>query len=154
MGKVNIKLTDFNRSQYSDVYIYSLYADDDCVYVGQTSDLYRRIKEHERNPDLYFDSFSIQSCKEYESNDLEAMEIVRQQPKHNKSLPKNNVFMTQGAASGIISDILASKVKELPVVFCGERSKIPDVSYIKIKDFEQLRFEIESIFNNKHTNQL
>lgn len=66
-------------------YIYKLYNKDNLIYIGQTSNLYQRIKTHRRSKE--FSKVEVYMCQFYQNPDhLESWLINHYQPPLNKSL--------------------------------------------------------------------
>ena len=74
------------------MYVYILYNDDDCIYVGQTSNLERRIDEHKNRFKGLFNRHEVISCNCNSVDDIEAEMIVKLQPTYNKELPSNSKY--------------------------------------------------------------
>lgn len=64
--------------------IYLLKYQNSVVYVGQSVDVKRRIKEHKQEKKKKFDEFIYISCPDTNLNSVEAFNILKYSPKYNK----------------------------------------------------------------------
>lgn len=74
--------------------IYFLFKDNELVYIGQSEDIYKRVPSH-----LFSKDFNNWNYIEYVNDDLNTLEaefILKYRPKHNKSIPMNNTWLSQG----------------------------------------------------------
>jgi len=113
--------------------IYFLYVDDEIVYIGQSINMYARIMQHAKCIDYEYVKFFV--CGQSEMNDTEARFIMRFKPKHNKSLPKNSVFMRLAKAQDVASRFsgMSLYIQRLPVhTFAG-------VDYVERNDIIKLK---------------
>lgn len=79
-----------NVSEYFKLgYVYYLWDGDDVVYVGQSTALSHRIRQHLSSK--LFDSFSFIRCSIDEMDELEGREIMRLNPKYNRQLNEKMV---------------------------------------------------------------
>lgn len=72
--------------------IYFLFDGPTLVYVGQSNNIHSRVGQHK---DKKFDSWNYIEFVEDDLNILEAEFILKYQPKYNKSIPKNNRWVSQ-----------------------------------------------------------
>ena len=80
-----------NVSEYFKLgYVYYLWDGDDVVYVGQSTALSHRIRQHLSSK--LFDSFSFIRCSIDEMDELEGREIMRLNPKYNRQLNEKNGY--------------------------------------------------------------
>lgn len=84
--------TKINVSDYFKLgYVYYLWDGDDIVYIGQTTVLSYRIKQH--LIDKVFDSFTFIRCELDKINEIEGDEIIRIKPKYNSRLLEKNGYI-------------------------------------------------------------
>jgi len=72
--------------------LYFLIKGTTIVYVGQSTDIYARIAQHNRDTLKEFDSFSILECPTEYVTPLEAHYIYKLHPPLNSSLPSNERY--------------------------------------------------------------
>lgn len=108
--------------------IYLLYSNDELIYIGQSKFCERRIYEHLKTK--MFDEYKIIRKEEESLNELEACAIVLLKPKYNKSIPKNNRFIT-------IENYIFKKNK---VRLYGTIKRRRKLESLKIKSYEIGKF--------------
>jgi len=59
-------VADLNERAEGQIYIYELYKGSECIYVGQTRSLNKRLVTH--RADKEFDSVKVQICNKSEAN--------------------------------------------------------------------------------------
>jgi hypothetical protein len=82
--------------------VYFLINKIDIVYIGQSFFVKSRVQSHIGSPKFAFDGYFIKEFKPKELNDSEAFFIWNLQPKHNKTLPKNNQYKTINQISKLL----------------------------------------------------
>ena len=73
--------------------IYFLFDGSTLVYIGQSENIFKRVPIHLETKQ--FDSWNYIEFVEEDLNILEAEFILKYQPKYNKSIPKNNRWVSQ-----------------------------------------------------------
>jgi len=68
--------------------VYFLLADDEIVYVGQSVDVKKRLKQHADYSEKTFNRFFFVQCDRLELNKLEAYYILKFRPKYNIAIPR------------------------------------------------------------------
>ncbi len=96
--------------------VYTLYADEVSIYVGQTSNLSSRIYKHLLDGKA-FTSFDYIACDADELNNLESLTIVGKQPTLNKNLPKNDHYIGKASVRNEIAALVESALSRMPVRF-------------------------------------
>tara|TARA_R110000851_G_scaffold312564_1_gene473147 strand:+ start:312 stop:785 length:474 start_codon:yes stop_codon:yes gene_type:complete len=108
---------------YDNKYIYSLYRNDVCVYVGQTKDLRSRVYAHlcdRKN----FNRVDYFICPNDDANEMESMEIVSKQPEIKGHLPPNKSYKLMTTLSKEINEILTKEFELFDIVYeCGDNEK-------------------------------
>lgn len=67
--------------------VYALCCQGDVVYIGQSSNVYKRVRQHHNSRLWYWDQVLVFWCPEAELLDLEAKLIRELLPVHNKQIP-------------------------------------------------------------------
>ena len=73
--------------------IYFLFDGSNLVYIGQSENIFKRVPIHLETKK--FDNWNYIEFVEDDLNILEAEFILKYQPKYNKSIPKNNRWLSQ-----------------------------------------------------------
>jgi hypothetical protein len=63
--------------------VYALYHENECVYVGQSKKVVRRIQKHKSNGLIPFNRVLVRFCEEHELDQLEFQFIRSLQPRTN-----------------------------------------------------------------------
>ncbi len=132
-------------------YIYKLINSGMVVYVGQSATkdtLAARVYSHSvGSSGKVFDSHEYYKVDGEVLNEVEAMEIIKHNPKYNKVLPRNNSYKSLKAAainfSDVVEDIIAS-VCETYVL--GDKNG-KHTRYIKDSDMKSLKEKFDEIIN-------
>lgn len=113
------------------------------VYVGQTSDLEKRIYSHLANgKDFSFFDYTL--CNKEGIIEAERDAIIEHNPKLNISLPKTPEYKTIDQARKMIQEFMVDKISEevnkkvnsLPAVFTRPQVKNMKYTYVKTSDIE------------------
>ena len=86
------------------------------VYVGQSINLDVRIQAHSSKR---FDNIAFISIPHKCANDVEAHYIIKFQPKYNKTIPTNNLFMSDKEIIKRISDIVSLELSLTNSEWCS-----------------------------------
>jgi len=73
--------------------VYFLYKDENCVYIGQSLCVRKRVMAHFRSTAIAFDNFDFIVCEPSQLSDLEAEHIAFLAPPYNGNLPSNSIFV-------------------------------------------------------------
>lgn len=117
-------------------YIYNLISDGIVCYVGQSKHLKNRVYQHKVNG-IDFNEVSYRDVFPETANNHEALDIVKYQAKHNKSLPKTDIYMTIPSAKIIVADCFSGLSERDHCVFTGTQSK-KQISYIESELVEKV----------------
>lgn len=99
-------IAGMEKAHSKEGYIYKLYQDEECIYVGQTTGLARRIRNHIEQGQKIFNSVKCEIFKNELLNEMEAMAICKLTPKHNKTMPTNSKFKRVEVASDVFLGVL------------------------------------------------
>ena len=69
--------------------VYIFMNGDECVYIGQSKSVFKRISDHMRVGILKVDGLLVQFCEEHELLALEYELILKHRPTRNKQIPCN-----------------------------------------------------------------
>ena len=111
--------------------IYFLFDGSNLVYIGQSENIFKRVPIHLETKQ--FDSWNYIEFAEDDLNILEAEFILKYQPKYNKSIPKNNRWISQS---------LIKKIHNIGKIETNKMIRNNEVEYIifrgtkYIKDFK------------------
>ncbi len=137
-NKIKIEtMLDGEEPLFEQKYIYSLYFNDLCVYVGQTMDLRSRVYAH-LGDRKSFNSVSYFICSSESANQAEADEIVKKQPTLNGTLPSTSNYILVNNLTKEILSMINDNSKILDIAYeCGSEDKkkryITEINKIKIK---------------------
>jgi hypothetical protein len=92
--------------------VYFLIDKQSIVYVGSSKFGFSRICTHYRNK--VFNAYNTYYCDEHELENLEAYYITKFTPKYNKSIPKNDIFISQCMAKSHYG-MFAKTFKEMTI---------------------------------------
>jgi hypothetical protein len=121
-------------------HIYFLIKNDEIVYVGQCVNGNSRIYTHARDKD--FDSFAYIECVDYDPNLLEAMYIVKYNPKYNnKRIPKNDKYKGVDSLSRFLG---IKRVDLLEYIRNRNIIGVLDNTAFYVSDFTELTNQIET----------
>lgn len=136
-------MLDGEEVLYDNKYIYSLYNEGVCVYVGQTKDLRSRVYAHlgDRKEFNMVDYFI---CCNDVANEMETNEIIKKQPSLNGVLPSTNQYKLLTVLSKEIQEMIANNPDIFNVVYtCGSIEK--QKRYITSALSEKIKHSIISI---------
>lgn len=110
------------------------------VYVGQTISLRKRIMTHE-NSEIDFCYFSFCNVKDKnELSDLEAIMIVKHEPLHNKTLPKNNIYTTKAKANTYLISVIDKYLDKLDIIYSHiSKNEAYSLYYIEQSKVEKIK---------------
>jgi hypothetical protein len=116
----------FTPADSDHVHIYCLFdSKEQCIYVGQTIQLKRRIYEHLASGKEFVRVDEKKVPKE-NGNAAEAETIVLMQPPLNKSLPKSSRYMTTAQLKNTIAALVDTTGKLTPILFQSGSCKYVD----------------------------
>lgn len=114
-------------------YIYKLLKSRVVVYVGQALDIERRIKQHKKDDRITFDDVEFFTVELSDMDSIEADEIFKCQPTHNRMLQAHGKYTSER--------LLLDKIKE--VLREGDKaSKVGSSFYYTITDAERIAQKI------------
>jgi len=147
--EVKNMLSDFPDFECHMRYIYALFNEDDqCIYVGQSANLRRRIYQHLADG-KDFCRIEINHCPDVVANATEADTIVRLNPSLNKTLPPSYKYTTMTALKQSVVRAITDNEHNLDIRFTGKTKKGMTAKYILTTDSERLVFEIASLLKDK-----
>ena len=79
-------------------FVYKLLEDNEVVYVGQTSNIFSRIYQHQIDKNKEFNSVEVIECAKHDVDEMEFAYICRFSPKLNKDLPTVSYSVRDTAA--------------------------------------------------------
>jgi len=134
----------------NDYCVYSLMDDDkNIVYVGQSKDLKQRIFSH-LSSDKEFSYIEWCVCSKEEMNNLEAEGIVNSKNSKNKSLPKNDLYISVSRIRKEILEQVTATTNDMDFVFTSGTSikYVTRANYDNVMDLfysfnEQLKAEVK-----------
>lgn len=138
-NKIKIEtMLDGEEPLFDQKYIYSLYFNDVCVYVGQTMDLRSRVYAH-LGDRKSFNSVSYFICSSESANQAEADEIVKKQPTLNGNLPSTSSYILVSNLTKEVLSMINDNSNILDISYeCGSEDKkkryITELNKIKIKE--------------------
>ena len=137
----DVDISNLIAEQFDDnvVGVYELFLDGELVYVGQSTELPNRILTHLKSGGVNFDSFDVTFCNEDELNDIEATYIIERQPKKNKSVPPNAVYVSEASINKQIYDYIKSKIEGLDTVYTTNLGKTSRSRYVKRPSQDYIR---------------
>lgn len=97
------------------VKVYFLLDGVSVVYVGQSINLDMRIQAHSSKN---FDNIAFITIPHKCANDVEAHYIIKFQPKYNKTIPTNNMFISDKEIIKRVSDIVALELSATNSDWC------------------------------------
>lgn len=110
--------------------IYFLFDKREIVYIGQSEFIEKRVFDHVLNKD--FDSYNfIEYLKDVSLNEIEADFILKYQPKYNKTIPENKLWISRG---------LLSRVHKIPMLKTRRLIKENKVECIEFNTIQYLRW--------------
>ena len=113
--------------------IYFLFSGDEVVYVGQSQDVMSRIMTHRGNGIIRFDSASAVPTNNSHKNEVEATLIVMMNPKYNKEIPYNRIWVS-------IEGLKRATKHTLPQLkkYMREKGINPVNNYYRISEFSEI----------------
>jgi len=119
------------------------------VYVGQTSDLEGRMKDHVYS-DKQFDRFEYRTCHADSRDALECFNIIKYNPELNKRLPPTDDYVSLALLKAILTEDISSKLDDLifslPRAFDRGDNKSKMLKYITTQDAESLTAKFNKLF--------
>lgn len=112
------------------------------VYIGQTQSLFSRICTHLNDNVLgVIGKIGYISCASQSINNAEAYHIVKLNPKFNKNLPQNDIYMTQESfkKTGKMFNLSESEILNYSEILNLEREN----GYFKIEDMKKIIWKAE-----------
>ena len=95
--------------------VYFLIRNGEVVYVGRSGNCMTRIGSHISERKKSFDSYMIYEAPQYECDSLEPLYILKFQPVYNRTLPKNDMFVTPNwikGATGMHKTTMTNKIHD------------------------------------------
>ena len=134
-GKVDLLMSKFGAFDDA-LCVYKLIDAGIVIYVGQTNQLRKRLQNHIQYKS--FDSISFELCNKQDANEIEAANIIKHMPLHNKSLPKNSGFILVGSAKRRLSDHVVDVLNSFDQVkvsnYAGGYKYIPSSVYDQLNE--------------------
>ena len=129
--------------------IYLLVCDvDGVVYVGQTTSLKSRIRQH-ANSEKKFDRFEYQTCHMDSANEMECENIIKYNPVLNTVLPTSKKHISLGNLKRLLVTELTSKIDSiifsLPRTFDRGAESRTNYKYVSVDLVQPLINEINKL---------
>jgi len=124
------------------VYIYKLISNDNIVYIGQTSQLKKRIQNHIKYKE--FDRIEVELTTKDLASNREAELIIKHKPMYNKSLPANSSFIHIGTANRKLAMEVMEKLEIAKPITINNKNPMGNYRYIHIDYHLQVKEHIES----------
>ena len=126
-------------------------ADKSVVYVGQTSNMERRLYEHLSNGKEFL-FFECVPCEKEDATSIEADEIVKHNPELNIMLPKTEKYRTMSQARARIASAIKEAnelqtdkiMKLIRVAFKRPQNKKMTFTYVLTEDVDRIVSEIRN----------
>ena len=134
-------------------YIYKLINSGVVVYVGQSTTkdtLIARIYSHSvGSSGKVFDSHEYYKVDGEVLNEVEAMEIIKHNPKYNKVLPRNYTYKSLKAAAISFSDVVDNIIISVCETYVLGDKNGRHTKYVKDSDMELLKEKVDEIINQQ-----
>lgn len=134
-------------------YIYKLISSGAVVYVGQSNTkdtLTARVYSHSvGSSGKVFDSHEYYKVDGEVLNEVEAMEIIKHNPKYNKVLPRNNTYKSLKAAAISFSDVVDNIIASVCETYVLGDKNGKHTKYVKDFDMELLRGKVVDIIKHQ-----
>jgi hypothetical protein len=114
----NLRIPDDDNS-----YVYCLYKKGEVIYIGSTSNLRQRIAQHFCDDIKDFDDITFKQVNKDELCDIEAKEIVDNNPILNKNLPRNNLYISKSSAFTAIKESVSCWLDGQPNAYTDKSKK-------------------------------